>query len=570
MEGMKRGRKEKRKRSLYMVFIRYLVRFCAATLLLVCAVLLLYTVSVNTGMVRLPTYERSRLNEQEEAIRKSEGNEAALIPDSCLFGVYDKEGNFLYGTFEGKERENAWEITRDDGYTGRFYNTFYMEIPKDDGNVVVVRFQYVAKFSDPGLRRLFPNAEFLFLAILLTLFLLQAVWTARSFGRYLKKRLDTLTVIADKVGREDLNFSREHSDIREVDDVLSSLFVMKEALQKSLKEQWRAAQQKEEQAAALAHDIKTPLTIIRGNAELMQETDSLEEIREWDREILENAAEMERYLEILRKTLGAGRIPQELRGEISGAGKNSPEGEEKRSDTEISSEDHQEETFEVSRFLREIRQKAEALGRTRRLKVECLFEEDGKEAFKKETGKPAGFAVRGRKGIRRDLERAVGNVLSNAVDYCPEGWQLTIRAELIRGENTGRETVLPDTENVVRETVGSGEEIVREVAGTGEEIVRETAGTGMEPIPETGTGELFWRITVTDSGPGFSREALAHGTERFFQGDKSRRGKEHYGLGLSIANTVLEEIGGRLTLGNSRRAGGGEVRMEIPVREGRG
>ena len=156
----------------------------------------------------------------------------------------------------------------------------------------------------------------------------------------------------------------------------------------------------------------------------------------------------------------------------------------------------------------------------------------------------------------------MGNVLSNAVDYCPEGGRLTIRAEMVRGESTGRETVLPDTENVVRET-----------AGTGEEIVREVAGSGMEPIPEdpeTGTGEIFWRITVMDSGPGFSREALAHGTERFFQGDKSRRGKEHYGLGLSIANTVLEEIGGRLTLANSRGTGGGEVRMEIPVREGRG
>ena len=147
---------------------------------------------------------------------------------------------------------------------------------------MIVRYQMVAKFSDPFLREIFTNAEFLILFIALLLFLTEAVLTARNFGRYLKRRLDTLTEIAAKVGQEDLDFEREYSDIREVDDVLGALFKMKEALQRSLEEQWESRRQKQEQIAALAHDIKTPLTIIRGNAELMQETESMEEIRAWD------------------------------------------------------------------------------------------------------------------------------------------------------------------------------------------------------------------------------------------------------------------------------------------------
>ena len=131
---------------------------------------------------------------------------------------------------------------------------------------MIVRYQMVAKFSDPFLREIFPNAEFLMLFIALLLFLTEAVLTARNFGRYLKRRLDTLTEIAAKVGQEDLDFEREYSDIREVDDVLGALFKMKEALQRSLEEQWESRRQKQEQIAALAHDIKTPLTIIRGNA----------------------------------------------------------------------------------------------------------------------------------------------------------------------------------------------------------------------------------------------------------------------------------------------------------------
>ena len=54
---------------------------------------------------------------------------------------------------------------------------------------------------------------------------------------------------------------------------MSSLSGMKEALKDSLTIQWDAQQQKKEQLAALTHYIKTPLTVIKGNAELLAETD---------------------------------------------------------------------------------------------------------------------------------------------------------------------------------------------------------------------------------------------------------------------------------------------------------
>ena len=307
------------------------------------------------------------------------------------------------------------------------------------------------------------------------LFPLQAALTARSFGRYLKKRLQVLTEIAGKVGREDLNFQQEHSDIREVDEVLTSLFVMEQALQKSLKEQWEARQQKQEQVAALAHDIKTPLTIIRGNAELVQETEDLEEIREWDREILDGARQLEGYLAVLQETL-----------------RERNEGQDK---------EEGEETFDGCGFVRELEEKAQALGRAGQVEVSCNLPEKD-------------VTIRGRSGIREELMRAAQNVISNGVDYCPPGTCLRITAETIRHRQ-----------------------------------------------------EEFWQITVTDSGPGFTGEVLLHGTEQFYQGDKSRTGADHYGMGLYIARTILEEAGGYLCLENAPEAGG-QVRMGVPVEAG--
>lgn len=367
---------------------------------------------------------------------------------------------------------------------------------------MIVRYQMVAKFSDPFLREIFPNAEFLILFIALLLFLTEAVLTARNFGRYLKRRLDTLTEIAAKVGQEDLDFEREYSDIREVDDVLGALFKMKEALQRSLEEQWESRRQKQEQIAALAHDIKTPLTIIRGNAELMQET--------------------VRTSEQGKQTIGRGAAVRQ--SDVQAAEKIIGQASDQR---EISGIREQEERFPAGPFLEEARRKAEALGRKKNLAVECSF--PGEE-----------FMIRGRKGFREELLRAVGNVLSNGVDYSPAEQTLRIRAELrARSELRDRSEL----------RVRAGQ---KEISGL---------ETFFEEKQDGGT---FLQITVADSGPGFSGEALRHGTEQFYQADKSRAGTAHYGLGLYIARTVLEENGGALEIGNSEETGGGEVSIYVP------
>lgn len=84
---------------------------------------------------------------------------------------------------------------------------------------------------------------------------------------------------------------------------MSSLSSMKEALKDSLTRQWDAQQQKKEQLAALAHDIKTPLTVIKGNAELLAETDLSAENWECTDAILANVGSMEQYLEHMRQLL---------------------------------------------------------------------------------------------------------------------------------------------------------------------------------------------------------------------------------------------------------------------------
>lgn len=69
------------------------------------------------------------------------------------------------------------------------------------------------------------------------------------------------------------------------------------------------------------------------------------------------------------------------------------------------------------------------------------------------------------------------------------------------------------------------------------------------------------RIEVEDDGPGFTADALAHATERFWRGDGAHpRGGT--GLGLAIARTIVEANCGTIELANAND-GGAVVRIEL-------
>ena len=48
--------------------------------------------------------------------------------------------------------------------------------------------------------------------------------------------------------------------------------------------------------------------------------------------------------------------------------------------------------------------------------------------------------------------------------------------------------------------------------------------------------------------------------------DQSRNEEMHFGMGLSIANSIVEQHGGQLTLENATEVSGAKVTIQIPYR----
>ena len=76
-------------------------------------------------------------------------------------------------------------------------------------------------------------------------------------------------------------------------------------------------------------------------------------------------------------------------------------------------------------------------------------------------------------------------------------------------------------------------------------------------------GKEQLEISVEDEGSGFSAEDLQPAKKLFYQGDKSRHSRKHYGMGLYLAEQFAKENGGSLTLANSTRMKGAWVRLRI-------
>lgn len=301
MEGLK-------KKTLAGMFGRYIFLFVMGTIfaaVISWGIVLFALVAPGSGFLPANYAEQTLMNSKEE-IQKADPVTDNLIPPGCFYGVYAQDGKFLYGSFDEEQRKTAWNHYEKENVYGKGKD-YYFFVKKDSGDICIVKYSIVMRYKNEELNRHFPSPEklssWMIAGIFLMLTLLNGLFLARKFAGKLKKELACLSGATAKISANDLDFETRPSSIAEIDEVMISLEKMKCALKESLKNQWDAEQMKNQQLSALAHDIKTPLTVVRGNAELLQEAELGTEERECAGEILKSTAFIENYLESMRQVL---------------------------------------------------------------------------------------------------------------------------------------------------------------------------------------------------------------------------------------------------------------------------
>lgn len=371
---------KRKPKTLTGLFLKFAVLFCVNTFLIVMSCTLLVIGAAYAGLVLPANYAETQLTKHTEEIQKAGNDPKKLIPKTCTYGIYDGSGEWVTGNFTAEEREDAWRQYQNESiYAGR--QSYYRFIRQDNGNICIVQYDLYMRYSWDKLNKILPAPEPMSMILAGILFVVDAFLLSRHFAKKLNRQLEGLRTITDKIAENDLEFQTEPSDIREVDAVMRSLSHMKDALRKSLSAQWDMEQQKQEQLASLAHDVKTPLTVIKGNAELLAESELSAEDRECTEYILSNVSDIQQYLDRMKEVLYGIPSAQE------------------------------EKIFSCAQLIKMFQEAAVQVGTAEKMPVS--FYEEGAESEDIGQGEPTdGICC-----CSESILRAWKNILSNAAEY---------------------------------------------------------------------------------------------------------------------------------------------------------
>lgn len=361
-------------KKLRSVFMRYIFTVAGGILFIIAVNVGLYMLFINTEVIIPAMNIEDSIDDATEKIQTDKLFDTADIPSFCDYGVYSPTGAFQYGSLSEDTANTFWEKAVINGK--KVVHPYRVRIVDRENEVILLRYRLTSQFSNPVLRRICPTSDFCLIGLIMIEIIVLLLLVSHWFGKYTGRKIDKLLIVTQKIEKQDLDFKIESSGIFEVDRALSALEHLKQALKNSLAEQWQADKLRQEQISALAHDLKTPLTIIRGNTELLYDTILTDNQKECADYIEGSVVQMQDYIETLI--------------DMTKAKENFP---------------FRRKNVKLSSLLQEIRTQAKGLCAVKNIYLEWRENVDREYIF----------------ADSEQLIRVFANVFSNAIEYTPAG-----------------------------------------------------------------------------------------------------------------------------------------------------
>ncbi|WP_169833376.1 HAMP domain-containing sensor histidine kinase [Paenibacillus oryzae] len=294
-------------------FALILILSAAATALTVASYVYLYSKLEYSGIYPANHYEKqipslnAYLREQGDRLLNPEREELlqAVIPtEGIRYQVINSEGRVLYGTDQRKILNSREQLRDSINTTIRGDGEYKVIIPLFGENStlaggVVLMYNLSPTYASKTDQFLFaPLYMFLFLSPFIYIILFAFLF-ARLLANNMGKPLRQLIQAAKQIKNKDLNFTIDYAGSNELGQLSEAFRDMRAELEASLISQWRMEQERLDLMENLAHDIKTPLAIIRGYADslLLEQSDSKDKWQKYISVIKENAIRGSSYIE---------------------------------------------------------------------------------------------------------------------------------------------------------------------------------------------------------------------------------------------------------------------------------
>ena len=258
------------KKSLRYLISKYAIMELGYTLFIIVLFYVGLNVLLNTGVVYPANYADIQ-SEKVEAGFKTKDWTPAEIPYYYDF-LYLKDGKIIENTIDKKYDDLVQEAIKNGKATSdEVIGSNIFKAYTRGNRQLVIRYRVNAIFANEKLYRLFENFECGYIVLILTIWFLGFALLLIRSSNILKREIYKIATANDNISQMDLDYEREHSKYKEIDGVLSSIDVLAENLKKSLGEQWDMQVKQKELVEQLTHDIRTPITLIKGNLELLKE-----------------------------------------------------------------------------------------------------------------------------------------------------------------------------------------------------------------------------------------------------------------------------------------------------------
>lgn len=382
---------KKREHSLRTLLLSYVASLTVLSAISSLLILSVFSLSYRFGVVIPANQVESDLSALRSDIETSKVFNPEILPDGTSYV-------FLTRDFKLKKSNMPVNLQEESLLNYQFKNAhggiygYFQSFERSDG-IVIVNYQLSPRYRNAWMNQYFPNADLMMIGSMMVSILLIFVVLTFFYANKLRQQLRPILRATEKIAEQDLDFQTSRSTIKEFNQVLSGLDHMRVALRESLMENWKAEQDKQNQISALTHDLKTPLTVARGNAELLAMTPLDAEQMDLLEHFQKGITQVDAYVKELSELNKTSLTKTLTLGEVS-----------------------------VKDFVEDIYDQSLSLAQTKQINVAF----DKKDIKKEIIGH----------WDRSLLNRAFMNIVSNAVEHTPSGSQLFLTARVEEDEFT--------------------------------------------------------------------------------------------------------------------------------------
>ncbi|WP_153723315.1 sensor histidine kinase [Sporosarcina cascadiensis] len=277
----------------------------AISLISVWAAAALFVVSSGFGTLYPANASELYLSKnQQEFVQTDKITKSLFLPFN-QYAVYDESGDFLYG--DADDPQVLWDSF--DSKSTYLEKGLYIKAIERPEEFLLISYPIKMMYKNNWLRDHFPNPELVLMISVLSASVLIVFIFVKRYALRLSRAMAWISEGVQEIKLHRLNFTIKDTEFKELNEITQSLNLMRDELISSLEELWKEKEQRELQLKALGHDIKTPLTIIRGNAELLAEISSDSETQNMLEEIISSTQHLSDYTKSLRH-IGPNRLEE--------------------------------------------------------------------------------------------------------------------------------------------------------------------------------------------------------------------------------------------------------------------